>query len=169
MATLWERATKFPKVELKTQDDKTVELYDDLIKGKIVILNFFYTTCDGQLCDRGTKNLVQVQKALGDRFGQEVVMYSITIDPKHDTPDVLKHYAEDHGAKWTFLTGELKDITALRQALGLSNLTPELRRKLELPEPDSSIDQEKQHSGMIVIGNDPAVWLPVFHQERKAA
>src|SRR5260370_35912991 len=88
------RAAYFPKVTLQTQDGKEVDFYEDLIKGKIVLINFMYTRCDGKLCGEGMKNLVKVQKALGDRLGREVFMYSITLDPEHDTPAVLKDYAK---------------------------------------------------------------------------
>src|SRR6266404_1896987 len=151
------KAQDFPNVTLKTQDGKVVRFYEDLIKDKIVIIDFMYSQCKGT-CETGTANLLQVQKALGDRLGREVFIYSITLDPEHDTPDVLKAYAEKHGAKpgWTFLTGNAEDITALRNKLGLSKLSPDLRRKLGLAlindaKPDAD---EKQHSGMVLIGYD---------------
>jgi protein SCO1/2 len=149
------RSERFPKVSLKTQDGKKVEFYNDLIKDKVVIINMMYTQCSG-LCERGTQKLVQVQKALGDRLGREVFIYSITLDPEHDTPEVLKKYAEVHGAKpgWTFLTGKPDDITALRGALGLANLDPNLRAKLGLRSPQPATDTQRQHSEMIVIGYD---------------
>jgi protein SCO1/2 len=148
------RADYFPKVTLKTQDGKDDLFYDDLIKNNIVIISIFYTKC--AVCERATKNLLQVQKALGDRLGREVFMYSITLDPEDD-PKALKAYAEKHGLKpgWTLLTGNAKDITALRDRLGLFNLTPEMREKLGMPklDPKKAADQ-KLHSGMIVIRND---------------
>src|SRR2546426_2514375 len=57
------RAGYFPDVVLWTQENKTVRFYDDLIKGKIVLINFMYATCKG-LCPRQTANLVQVQRVL---------------------------------------------------------------------------------------------------------
>ncbi len=107
--------------------------------------------------NRGQQNLVQVQKALGDQLGRDVFIYSITLDPEHDTPEVLKAYAERHGARpgWTFLTGNAEDITTLRNKLGLSNLSPDLRRKLGLAIKASNLDaDQKQHSGMVLIGYD---------------
>ena len=44
---LWEG--NFPNVTLKTQDNKEVRVYEDLIKGKTVVINFMYTTCDSDL------------------------------------------------------------------------------------------------------------------------
>ena len=150
-------ADELPKVTLKTQDNKTVRFYEDLVKGKIVIINFMYTQCK-TTCEAGTMNLLQVQKALGDDLGRNVFIYSISLDPEHDTPAVLKAYAETHGVKsgWTFLTGNAKDITALRDKLGLTGLSPELRQKLGLPNKVANQDVvRRQHSGMILIANEP--------------
>lgn len=145
------RADRFPKITVQGADRVTaegaqaaipqgfdaaadrnaVDFYNEFIKGKTVIINFFYTKCS-RICNEGTRNLVQVQKALGDRLGREVFIYSITLDPDQDTPEVLKAYAEEHGAKpgWMFLRMNAKDLEALREKLGLSNLSPELSRKL---------------------------------------
>src|SRR5258708_5456056 len=104
-------ADYFPNVPLTTQDGKVVRFYDDLIKGKIVAIDLIYTTCQ-YACPLETARLVQVQKLLGDRMGRDVFFYSITIDPDHDTPAVLKDYAEKFGAGpgWLFLTGTQADI-----------------------------------------------------------
>jgi len=139
-----QRAAYFPVIKLQTQDGKEVRFYEDLIKGKTVVINFMYSACDGKLCNPGTKNLVQLQGALGDHLGRDVFMYSITLDPGHDTPEVLKKYANSYGVKpgWTFLTGKEEDITNLRRKLGLFD-----------SDPKKDADRT-QHSGMIVIGND---------------
>src|SRR5215471_14387811 len=83
----------FPNVELITQDDKTVHFYDDLIKGKIVAIDLIYTTCE-YACPLETARMVQVQKKLGSRVGSDIFFYSISIDPAHDTPEVLRAYME---------------------------------------------------------------------------
>ena len=85
--------THFPNVELTTQDGKKVRFYDDLIKGKVVAIELIYTTCKYN-CPLETARLVQLQKLLGDRMGKDIFFISITIDPAHDTPEVLKAYAE---------------------------------------------------------------------------
>ena len=109
----------FPNVVLRTQDDKPMRFYDDLLKGRIVMINFFYTTCTGT-CSATTHNLAKVVDAIGDRFEREVVLLSITVDPEHDTPAALKSYAEGHAAKpgWYFLTGSVRDIDGIRTVLG---------------------------------------------------
>jgi protein SCO1/2 len=113
-------ADYFPNIPLVTQDGKTVRFYDDLIKDKVVAINFIYTHC-GDTCPLETASLRQVQKRLGDRVGRDVFFYSISIDPDHDTPAVLKEYAENFkvGPGWTFLTGNKAEIAQLRKKLGL--------------------------------------------------
>ena len=94
----------FPNIELTTQDGEDVRFFDDLIKDKIVAINFIYTSCPDS-CPLETAQLVTVQNILGDRVGKDVFFYSISIDPETDTPEVLKAYREKFGANWTFLTG----------------------------------------------------------------
>ena len=111
-------ADYFPNVPLITQDGETVLFFDDLIKDKVVAINFIYTSCP-DTCPLETAQLVKVQKILGDRVGKDVFFYSISIDPTTDTPQVLKEYQERFGARWTFLTGKESDIIQLRRKLGL--------------------------------------------------
>jgi protein SCO1/2 len=113
----------FPNVELITQDGKKVHFYDDLIKGRVVAVELMYTSCKYN-CPLETARLVQLQKLLGDRMGKEVFFYSITIEPEHDTPDVLKEYAAKYhvGPGWLFLTGKEADIKLISRRLGLDSL-----------------------------------------------
>lgn len=113
-------ANYFPNVTLTTHEGKTVRFYDDLLKGKIVAIDLIYTTCK-YACPLETARLAQVQTLLGDRMGRDVFFYSITIDPEHDTPAVLKEYAEKYhaGPGWTFLTGKAEDIELISRKLGL--------------------------------------------------
>lgn len=112
-------ADYFPNVPLVTHDGKTVRFYDDLIKDKKVLVNFIYTSCQ-KACPLATAKLVQVQKRLGPRIGRDIFMYSITLDPEHDTPEVLKAYAAKFGvgSGWLFLTGKRQDIDAVRVKFG---------------------------------------------------
>jgi protein SCO1/2 len=138
------RQRYLPNVELQTQDGKTVHFYDDLVKDKIVTLNFFYAKCEG-ICPTVTANLARVQNILGEHVGQDVYMNSISLKPEHDTPAVLKEYAQMFKAKpgWTFLTGKPDDIELLRRSLGFTNLDPKL-------------DKDKsQHIGNVRYGNEP--------------
>lgn len=133
-------ARHFPNVRLRTQDNQDVRFYDDLVKGRSVMINFMFTSCT-TLCPRSTENLVKVQQALGDRMGRDIFLISVSVDPTHDTPAVLKRYAESFhtGAGWTFVTGRAEDIILIQQKLG----------KYEK-------DGDKtQHTGMVIYGNEP--------------
>ena len=118
----------FPNVELKTQDGQKVRLYDDLLKGKNVLINFFYANCKDGVCPVTTENLVKFQKLLGDRCGKDVFMYSFSLAPEQDTPARLKHYQQMHGAGpgWTFLTGSPRDLETCRVRFGFIDPDPEL-------------------------------------------
>jgi len=138
------RLRYFPNLTLRTQDGKKVRFYDDLIKGKVVTLNFFYAKCD-DVCPIVTSNLVKVQELLGDQVGREVFMYSFSLKPAEDTPRAMKEYARMHGVKpgWTFLTGTPEDLELLRRKLGFT--TPDLR-----------VDKDvTNHIGNIRYGNEP--------------
>jgi len=140
-------SSRFPNVELVTQDGKKVRFYDDLIKGKVVAIELMYTSCKYN-CPLETARLVQLQKLLGDRMGKEVFFYSITIEPDIDTPKVLKAYAEKYhiGPGWTFLTGKEADIKLISRKLGLDSLP-------DVNDPDG-------HTPHLLIGNDATgLWM----------
>ncbi len=113
-------ANYFPNVPLVTHEGKTVRFFDDLIEGKVVVINFIYTTCT-DVCPLDTARLKTIQEILGNRVGRDVFMYSISIDPDRDTPEKLAEYAKRYrvGPGWTFLTGKESDVLLLRKKLGL--------------------------------------------------
>jgi protein SCO1/2 len=115
----------FPNVTLITQDGKKVRFYDDLLKGKVVAINFIYTTCP-DVCPMDTAALRRVQKLVGPRMGRDVFFYSITLDPKNDTPAALRKYMKtfDVGPGWTFLTGRPQDIALLQTKFGIRPVKP---------------------------------------------
>src|SRR6266571_2961684 len=126
------RERYFPDVVLTTQDNKKVHLYRDLVKGKVMLINFMYTSCD-RICPRVTQNLVRVQRLLADRMARNIFFYSFTLDPKNDTPAVLKDYAAMHhvGPGWSFLTGTPEQMETLRRRLGFTDPDPEQDKDLE--------------------------------------
>jgi len=141
-------ADYFPNVPLTTQDGKVVHFYDDLLKGKIVAIDLIYTHCVDS-CPLETARLAQVQKTLGDRVGKDIFFYSITIDPKRDTPEVLKAYAEKFhaGPGWLFLTGKKEDIDLISKKLGLYS------------DPDPT--NRDGHTPSLLLGNEPeGQWMP---------
>ena len=103
-----------PPFTLTSQDGKQVALAD--LRGKVLAVTFIYTGCP-DICPLVTQKMVDVQNALGAEFGAKIAFVSITLDPEHDTPAVLKDYAQSWGAKpngWMFLTGSpaaIRDAT----------------------------------------------------------
>ena len=141
------QARYFPNFEITTHEGKKVRFYDDLIKDKIVVINFMYAKCEG-ICVPITKNLKRVQNLLGKRVGRDIFMYSITLKPEEDTPDKLKHFMDMHRIKpgWTFLTGKPDEINTLRRKLGFSDSKAKLDKDLT------------NHIGMIRYGNEARQW-----------
>ncbi len=138
------RERYFPDVTLVDQNGKSARLYEDLIRDKIVVINFFYATCQG-ICTPLTANLVKVQKLLQDRVGRDIFMYSFSLKPELDTPDVLKEYANRFhvGPGWEFLTGKPDDLELVRKRMGFTD-------------PDPTRDADKtNHTGMVRYGNEP--------------
>jgi protein SCO1 len=137
------RELHFPDVVLTTHEGKKVRFYEDLIKDKLVIINFMYAKCEG-VCPGITTNLRRVQKLLGDRVGKDIFMYSFTLKPQLDTPDKMAEYAKMHkaGPGWLFLTGTPADMEDLRVKLGFTN-----------PDPVEDADVT-QHIGNIRYGNE---------------
>jgi protein SCO1/2 len=109
-------AAKFTNAVLRTHDNKEVKFYDDLIRGKQVVINMMYAECHGA-CPLVTTVLKRTYRDLKDRMGKDLFFYSISVKPEDDTPAALKHYAEMRGADlpgWYFLTGDSYDIETIR-------------------------------------------------------
>src|SRR5262245_22107071 len=108
-----------PNVPVVAHDGRVLKFYDDLIKDKIVVLSFIYTSCK-DICPLATSRLGEAQEKLGDRVGRDIFFYSISIDPEHDTPERLKQYADAFhaGPGWLFLTGLPEDIQTIRFKFG---------------------------------------------------
>ena len=139
------RKRYFPNVPLVTHQGKRVRFYDDLLKGRIVVLNLMYADCTSA-CPMITANMVKARKILDQRVKQDVFFYSLTIKPTEDTPQKLAEYAAMHhtGRNWLFLTGKPDDLELLRVKLGYADADPVKDRK------DKAL-----HSGMLRYGNEP--------------
>ena len=130
-------STYFPNLVMLTQDNRPVHFYDDLLKGKVVLINFIFTTCQG-VCSPMTANLARVQNYLAEHLGKEVTMISISVDPTVDTPERLKKYADSFKVKpgWYFLTGDKKNVDWVLYKLG------------------GYVSDKAQHSSVLIIGNE---------------
>lgn len=108
-----------PEVSLLRDDGKLVSLSDELNDGRAVVLNFIYTTCTA-ICPVTSKIFSQLQAKLGN--GQRKVhLVSISIDPEHDTPPVLREYARKYGAgpEWQHYSGTADASLAVQRAFNV--------------------------------------------------
>jgi protein SCO1 len=139
-------ASYFPNLPLLTQDNKPVRFYDDLMKGKVVVINFMFTTCAG-ICSPMTANLVKVQQYLADHIGRDVNMISLSVDPAVDTPEALKKYADNYNVKpgWYFLTGKKENVDWVLHKLG------------------GYVEDKATHNTFLIIGNEATgQWMKMF-------
>lgn len=136
----------FTDVVLVNQDGEKMRFYSDLLKGKTVVINSFFATCQGS-CLPISRNLEKVQTALGDRLGKDVRMISISVDPAVDTPPALKEYAKKLNARpgWYFLTGDKQNVEFALKKLG------------------HFVSDKQDHLNIIIIGNErTGLWKKAF-------
>jgi cytochrome oxidase Cu insertion factor (SCO1/SenC/PrrC family)/mono/diheme cytochrome c family protein len=109
----------FPNLPVVNQNGETLKFYDDLIKDKIVIVMFIYTSCT-DICPLTTARMTLIEDKLGNAVGRDIFIVSMTVDPEVDTPEKLKAYSKSFatGPGWTFVTGKPEDIRAINYRLG---------------------------------------------------
>lgn len=136
----------FTDVALINQDGRKMRLYSDLIEGKVVIIDGFFTSCAGA-CPVMNHNMEKIQDWLGDRLGRDVHMISISVDPLNDTPDKLRDYAKRFHARpgWYFLTGPKERMDFALQRLG------------------QPLDAKENHTNLFIVGNEATgLWKKAF-------
>jgi len=108
-----------PEVVLTNQDDVDVDLTGDVLADRIAVVDFVYTTCT-TVCPVLSAVFRQIEEALHDRLGPEVVLVSISVDPNRDTPERLRNYAAKFGApaNWVWLTGRQQNVRNVLEAFG---------------------------------------------------
>ncbi|HWS56292.1 MAG TPA: SCO family protein [Pyrinomonadaceae bacterium] len=143
-------ANYFSDVELLDQDGRKVRFYTDVLKGKTVVVNAFFTTCTS-VCPPMNRNMEKIQDALGDRLGRDVFLVSISVDPATDTPARLKEYAAKFHAKpgWMFLTGKKENVDWALYKLG------------------QYVETKDDHKTVIIVGNEPTgLWKKALGMAR---
>jgi protein SCO1/2 len=92
-------------------------------RGKVVALNFIYTSCVlPQFCYRLANHFSVVQRRFASRNGRDLVLLTVTFDPARDTPDRLAEYAQQWNADrsvWRFLTGSVEEVGRVCRLFGL--------------------------------------------------
>ena len=93
------------------------------LKGKVVAVTFIYSRCPlPDYCPRMIENFRAVRQRFEPRMAKELVLLTISFDPKYDTPDILNRYARSQragGPGWHFLTGDPADIERVCNAFGI--------------------------------------------------
>jgi protein SCO1/2 len=140
---------------LTNQDARAVTLED--LRGHVWIADIIFTYCPGP-CPRMTRQMAELQTAFS--HDRNIKLVTLTTDPEHDTPDVLKKYPERLGLKaadrWIFLTGTKKEIAGL----GIDSL--KLAAVEKKPEERTSEDDLFIHSTMFVVVDKQARLRSVF-------
>ena len=136
-------AAAIPNPPVLDQSGRRLRFYDDLIRGRAVLLNVFFTAC-GDTCPLVTQNLREVQDLLGERMGRDIFMISVSLQPELETPAILRDYAETWQVRpgWSFVTGAPADIEHLRRAMGFADSDPEFA------------GDRDSHTGVVRYGND---------------
>ena len=135
----------FTDIVLVDQNGTSKRFYTDLLKGKVVVINSFFSSCKDS-CPLMAGALAKVQDWLGDRLGTQAYLISISVDPETDTPERLKAYAERFKAKpgWFFLTGKKENVSLALRKLG------------------QYVDEKNDHLSMFLLGNDSTgLWKKV--------
>ncbi len=111
-----------PDVPLLDQDGRPVRFYSDLIRGKVVAVNFVFTSCTA-ICPPMGGIFGKVRQQLGARAGADVHLISVSVDPATDTPARLKEWGARFGAGpgWTLVTGPREEIERVLRAFGAYN------------------------------------------------
>ena len=101
-----------PEFGLTEQSGRRITRED--LRGLVWVADFIYTECR-ETCPIQSLEFAQLQREFAGTA--DVRLVSITVDPTHDTPEVLRRYAQRYGAseRWWFLTGNKRDIYCLAQ------------------------------------------------------
>jgi protein SCO1 len=136
---------RIPDVTVQDQNGKSLNFYTDLVQGKVVAINFVFTTCT-TICPPLTATFRRVQQQLAAQ-NSSAQLISVSVDPAIDTPERLRDFAAKFKAEpgWAFVTGNTSDINSLLQQLGVA------------------VTNKNDHTPMILIGNDETgYWTRAF-------
>ena len=127
----------FTDLELVTQNGEEVRFFTDVLKDKVVLINFVFTHCQ-DACPLITQKLLSTRDLLGEEVSARVHFISISIDPERDTPAALQSFMTKFKVptdNWVFLTGEKQNVEHIVKKLGQYN------------------DNVEEHSTLILAGN----------------
>jgi cytochrome oxidase Cu insertion factor (SCO1/SenC/PrrC family) len=127
-----------PDLTLLDQDGTEVRFASEVIRDRVVAINFIFTACKAA-CPSIGLNFARLQERMRDRLGKDCVLVTISVDPENDRPEVLKAWPArfnfEVGPGWYLLTGGKAHVDRLLKAL--NSYSPE----------------RQSHSQMIVLGD----------------
>lgn len=154
-----------PQFSFTDQNSQKISNKD--YKGKVYLVEFFFTTCP-TICPVMNQNMVKIQEAFKDNsdFG----IASISINPENDTPEVLKAYAEKHGAthpNWHFLTGDQDAIYRLaNNGFNMyAGVNPEVKGGFEHSGMFALVDQDGNIRSRLDTFGNPLVYYDGLEQQ----
>ncbi|KAA0989291.1 SCO family protein [Dyadobacter aurulentus] len=127
-----------PAFSFVNQDGDTIS--EEIVKGKIYVTDFFFTTCP-TICPVMKRQMTKIYNQY--KGNPEFMILSHSIDPEHDTPQVLNKYAKDlgvEGNQWQFLTGEKEKIYDIGQ-----------KKYMAVVQEDSAAAGGFLHSGAFIL------------------
>jgi cytochrome oxidase Cu insertion factor (SCO1/SenC/PrrC family) len=136
-ATAFIEAPKFADLSVLDQDGQRVQFHTDLIAGKTVLINVFFSTCT-TVCPPLTATMRKVQQLTKEQHGDAIRIISVSVDPANDTPARIKKFGALFGAEpgWSFITGDKPTMDQLLRSL------------------DAATGDITQHTATVLIGND---------------
>jgi protein SCO1 len=121
-----EKGELVPDFALVNQDGKTIHIRD--YYGRALLVTFIYTRCPlPDYCPRMNENFRKIQAIMGEDhdFWKKTAFLTISFDPEHDAPAVLKHYSEIYNRmpaptlNWQFVVPTAKDLPEIAYFFGL--------------------------------------------------
>lgn len=115
----------FTDLTVMTHEGKPLRFYSDILKDKVVVICFFYINCPTP--QPALVTLFKLQKRLGPRLGQDVVLLTISVDPANDSVEAIREYARKYNPQngWLFLTGQEENMNVINRKFGNRYRLPE--------------------------------------------
>jgi protein SCO1 len=131
--------SELPALPVVDQDGRSVDFHKDVADGRVVAINFIFTSCRG-VCPLLGANFAAVQREMRDEDRSTLRLVSISVDPATDTPPRLREWRARQGGAdgWTLLTGTPPQVDAL-----LAHL-------------DAAVADRGAHASAVLIGSGGA-------------
>jgi protein SCO1/2 len=125
-ASVTGKPVKPADAQLVDQDGRMLRLASDAFADKVVVVSFVYTNCS-DVCPMVSHTFARLQESLAPLMEKKVRLVSLTVDPVRDTPARLKEYSAHFAPMpgWLWLTGDVSNVAAALQSLGIHITKPE--------------------------------------------